>query len=60
MAGGATSFLPATLAAFADRDGMPADTAIKIDHGEGWLAWLGWGVAQLASIMLLKRFLSSF
>lgn len=58
--GPTTSFLPATLAIFADQDGMPAATAIRISHAEGWFAWLGWGVAQLASIMLLKRFLSSF
>lgn len=56
--GPATSFLPAPLAIFADQDGVPAATAIRVDHGEGWLAWLGWGVAQLASIMLLKCFSS--
>ena len=53
-------FLPATLAIFADHDGTPAATAIRIDHGEEWLEWLGWGAAQLASIMLPKCFLSSF
>lgn len=61
MAGGpTTSFLPAALAILADHDRIPAAAAIRIDRGEGWLAWLGWGAAQLASIMLLKCFLSSF
>lgn len=53
MNGGPTpSFLPATLAMFADHDRMSFATAIGIDHAEGWLAWLGWGIAQLVLIML--------
>lgn len=47
-----TSLLPATLAMFADHDGMPFASAIGIDHAEGWLAWLGWAIAQLVLIML--------
>lgn len=58
--GQTTSFFPATLVIFADRWRIPAAAAIRIDHGKGWLAWLGWGAAQLASIMPLKCFLSSF
>lgn len=50
--GPTTSFLLATLAIFADPDRMPVATAIRIHHGERWLAWLGWREAQLASIML--------
>lgn len=48
-----TSFLPGTLA---DHDMIPAATAIIIKHGEDWL---GWGAAQLASVMLFKCFLLS-
>lgn len=58
--GQTTSFLPATLTFSADRYRFPAAAAISIDHGEQWLAWLGGSAAQLASIMLLKCFLSSF
>lgn len=45
---------PATSAISADRDRIPAATAIRIDQGEGWLAWLaqGCGTAGLNHCIL--------